>query len=195
MDNEDYVKTTIQRAQAGDPEAAIETLRLCRTGLSQGNISSALSEYLSMKLEALDNAIKENDALRTLKASSGSIRSDRLAAIENALGISKQTGRPKNPFPDWQAPYAAIGIHLQRNGIQPELIKSTLDLIRKAETVGSNGLDRSQASRILKNYSPLIKIGKGDLREMARPLLHASQMAVLEKKVVEKIADLFAADF
>lgn len=195
MDNQDYVKATIQRAQAGDSEAAIEALRLCRSGLLQGNISSALSKYLSLKLEALDKAIKENDALRTLKASSGSIRSDRLAAFEDALGISKQSGRPKNPFPDWQAPYAAIGIHLQRNGIQPELIKSTLDLIRKADSVGSNGLDRSQASRILKNYSPLKKIDRSDLREMARPLLHASHMAELEKKVVEKIADLFAADF
>lgn len=194
MDNEDYIKATIKRAESGESESALEALRLCQAGLLKGNLSNDLGAYLAKKLDALDKALSENDALRKLKSSSGSSRSDRLAAIELALGISKPTGRPTSPFPDWQTPYAAIGTHLRRSGIPAELINSSLDLIRRSATAGENGLDRSQASRILKAHTPLMNIDRGDLHEMARPLFSAIQSTMLEKQVAEKIADLFSAD-
>jgi hypothetical protein len=38
-----------------------------------------------------------------------------------------------------------------------------------------------------------MNIGRGDLHEMARPLIAAIESTLLEKQVAEKIADLFSA--
>jgi hypothetical protein len=194
MNQQHYEETTIARAMSGDAEAALEALRLCRIGLDSNNLSSNLRIHLSNVLWALDKAITENQTLSKHKKSSGSIRSDKLALIESALGITKPIGRPKDDLPSWQEPYAAIGIFLQTQLIKPTLIHTTLDLIRATSTLGKTGLDRKQTHLILKHYAPLKYLPREDLRMAASPLREASLTSPLDKNIADLISDFFAAD-
>ena len=194
MDPKSYEEATLARAMNGDAEAALEAFRLCRIGLDSNNLSSELRSYLSNVLWELDSALTENKKLSKHKQSSGSIRSDKLALIESALGIAKPIGRPKDPLPTWQEPYAAIGIFLESQLISPTLVHATLDLIRSTSTLGTSGLDRKQVTVMLKHYAPLTKLPKGDLQIIAAPLHEASLASRLDKKIADLISDFFTPD-
>lgn len=194
MDPKSYEEATLARAMSGDAEAAVEALRLCRIGLDSNNLSNELRSYLSNVLWELDSALIENKKLSKHKQSSGSVRSDKLALIESALRITKPIGRPKDPLPAWQEPYAAIGIFLQSKSISPTLIHATLDLIRSTSTLGTTGLDRKQVHVILQHYTPLKNLSMGDLRIIASPLHEASRFTRLDKKIAVLISDFFTAD-
>ena len=170
MTHDEYETETIKRALEGDHEAGREALRLCWTGLIRVNISRPLAEYLAERLRRIDQALDEANELRKVKQSSGSIRSSRDAAIAEALCINKATGRPRDPWPAWQLPYAAFGALLLNAGFNPEKVKGAMDEARQRVEGKEASLHRREAEKILKGHSGLRSFDTDDLLSLAGPL-------------------------
>lgn len=173
FDAGEYEQETIRLAEAGDADAGREALSLCRIGLDAGNLSRQLAAFLAARLWAIDRALDEAERLRSVKKSSGSIRSARDAAIAEALCIKKPAAKPKNPLPEWQVPYAAFGTLLLQSGMRPEAVKAKMDEARRFKEKKDGGLDRREAERILAAYRPMMTIDRefllhlcGELREI-----------------------------
>ncbi len=177
MTGDEYEAETVRLALHGDPDdpeaghrAGREALRLCREGLDHGNLSRRLAAYLAERLWQIDQALDEADKLRAVKASSGSIRSDRDAAIAEALCIKKPAKKPSDPLPEWQVPYAAFGVLLLKAGIKPERVKGAMDEARRQIEKKDEGLHRREAEKILKAYLPLHNLDDDLLLHLAGPL-------------------------
>ena len=170
MTADEYVTETLARALDGDAEAGREALRLCRSGLDHGNLSAALASYLAERLWLIDKALDEAETLRRIKDSSGSFRSARDAGIAEALCITKLAGRPRDPLPDWQIPYAAFGVLLTKSGMKPEQVKGAMDEARQRVEGESASLHRREAEKILKAYLPMHNLDDEMLLRLAGPL-------------------------
>lgn len=170
MEADKYEAETIKRALKGEHEAGREALRLCRDGLDHGNLSRHLAEYLAERLCLIDRALDEEDKLRAIKKSPGSIRSARDAAIAEALCINKAARKPRDPLPDWQVPYAAFGVLLLKAGVRPEKVKGAMDEARRLVEKKDKGLHRREAEKILAAYAPLLALDHKMLMHLVGPL-------------------------
>lgn len=177
MTGDEYEAETVRLALHGDPDdpeaghrAGREALRLCRAGLDHGNLSRRLTAYLAERLWLIDQALDEADKLRSVKKSSGSIRSARDAAIAEALCIKRPAKKPSDPLPEWQVPYAALGMLLLKAGIKPERVKGAMDEARRQIEKKDEGLHRREAEKILKDYLPMRNLDDDLLLHLAGPL-------------------------
>lgn len=161
MADPEYEAETVRRALEGDHEAGREALRLCRAGLDHATLSRPLAAFLAERLSAIDKAIEGAERLRAAKKPSSSIRSDRDAAIAEALLINRRPGKPRDPLPDWQSRYAALGALLLRAGKRPEKVKDAMDDAR--EQIDGKPLGRAEAGRILAAYKPMLAMSEDDL--------------------------------
>ena len=170
MSPEEYEAETIKLALAGDPDAGREALSLCRAALDAMQISRPLAAYLADRLWALDMALDEAEKMRSVKKSSGSIRSVRDAAIAEALCIKRPSHKPRDPLPDWQVPYAALGALLLNAGVKPERVKASMDEARRLIEGKDEGLHRREAEKILAAYRPMRAFDEELLLHFAGPL-------------------------
>ena len=170
MTDDEYKAETIRLALEGDHEAGREALQLCRAGLDHGKLSRALAAYLAERLWLIDQALDEAEKLRTIKKSSGSVRSARDAAIAEALCIKKPAKKPRDPLPAWQMPYAAFGVLLLKAGLRPESVKGAMDEARQRVEGRDASLHRREAEKILKAYLPMHNIDDEMLLHLAGPL-------------------------
>jgi hypothetical protein len=160
----------IRRALDGDADSGREALRLCREALDARSISPRLAAYLADRLWAVDEALAEAERLRSVKKSSGSIRSARDAAIAEALCINRPARKPRDPRPEWQEKYAAFGTLLLNAGLRPEKVKAAMDDARRQLEGKDAGLDRRTAERMLEAYSPMRNLTDEMLLHLAGPL-------------------------
>lgn len=170
MTPEQYEAETLKGALAGNADDGREALRLCREGLDAGNLSRALAAYLAERLWLIDQALDEAEGLRSIKESSGSIRSARDAAIAEALCIKKPAKKPRDPLPAWQQPYAAFGVLLLKAGIKPERVKGAMDEARQRHEGKDASLHRREAEKILQAYLPMHNLDDEMLLHLAGPL-------------------------
>ena len=168
MTDNEFEFETLARAIDGDADAGREALRLCLAGLDYGNLTTPLAAYLADRLRLVENALGEAEALRSIKKSSGSIRSARDAAIAEALCIKKPAQRPPDPLPQWQVPFAALGALLLKRGMRPEAVKGAMDGAR--QRIEGKDLDRREAERILAAYLPMRNFDDETLLHLAGPL-------------------------
>lgn len=191
----EYEAATIRRALDGDHEAGREALRLCRSGLDNGTLSRQLAEYLAQRLWQIDQAIEQAEQLRATKKPSSSIRSDRDAAIAEALLVNRRPGKPRDNFPDWQYRYAALGALLLRAGKRPEKVKVAMEDAR--EQFEGKPLDRAAAGRILAAYKPMLAMSDDDLLHIfltAREPMHQMSKRDRDKmKVLSEIVRTYLA--
>jgi hypothetical protein len=167
---EQYEAETLKGALAGNADDGREALRLCRAGLDAGNLSPALAAYLAERLWLIDKALDDAEKLRKIKGSSGSVRSDRGALIAEALCINRPAGRPSDPLPKWQIPYAAFGVLLQKAGMRPEQVKGAMHEARQSLEGRDASLDRREAGKILSAYEPMSNLDDESLLSLAGPL-------------------------
>lgn len=171
LSSEEYEVETLRRALAGDPDAGLEALRLCRAALDAGHISATLRQYLAERLWSLEQALEQVNAMKSAGKSSGSIRSARDAALSEALLLNRSAvGRPSDPFPEWQVKYAAFGTILLKAGWRPEKVKAEMDASRRILEGPNAGLDRRTAERILSAYRPMLNLDREVLENLAGPL-------------------------
>ena len=170
MTPDEFEAETVARALEGDHEAGREALRLCRAGLDSGTLSRLLAAYLAERLWLIDMAIDDAESLRKIKRSSGSIRSARDAGIAEALCITKPAKKPRDPFPDWQLPYAALGVLLLKAGMKAEAVKGAMDEARQRIEGKDASLHRREAERILRTYRPMHNLDNGLLLHLLGPL-------------------------
>lgn len=170
MTDDEFEAEVLRRALEGDHEAGREALRLCRAGLDHGNLSRRLAAYLAERLWLVDQALDEADKLRAIKKSSGSFTSARGAAIAEALCIKRAAKKPRDPLPDWQVPYAALGVLLLKAGMRPEQVKGAMDEARQRVEGMEASLHRREAEKILKAYLPLRLLDDEMLLHLAGPL-------------------------
>jgi hypothetical protein len=115
-----------RRALAGDADAGLEALKLCRTGLDNAVLSPALAHYLAERLSDVIDGIRP----------------------DRALCIAKGRGNPAEPFPEWKMQLAAFAGLLRQRGYKPQQIAAAMcneryKLFRKT-------LDDSDALKISK---------------------------------------------
>jgi hypothetical protein len=168
MPPEEYEAATIEFALAGDADAGIEALRLCRAGLDGGVLSPRLAQYLADRLWLIDQAISEAEAVGKAKRSASSARSARDAAIASALCINRSSKR-RDPIPEWHLPLAAVGVLLALSGTKPEKCKAAMAEARLI--LEGKDLGRSEAWSILKAHAPMRKLDPETLQHLAGPQL------------------------
>ena len=169
-----YEQETIRRAIAGDQASGLEALRLASAGLRIGRLSFELAQYLADRLDCVREALQEASDPAQVKP--GSAHAKRQTLLTQALLINRPAVKPKNPFPDWEQPLAALGVYLLRQGVQSEKVK--VAMINARERREGKDLDRSDAGKILKKYAPLRKQDDeflmdlmGDLRDLVLDFL------------------------
>ena len=159
--NEEHEREGIRRALAGKHREGRYLLELCAKGLTMRRLSPVLSDYRADRLRGVLKALDEADALRAAKPSSGSVRSSRDAGIAEALLLQRPAGRPRDPFPSWEEPLAALGAILAKRGRKPEQCNAALDTAR--QLLGGKSLERSEAQRILSTYAAMRDLPNSDL--------------------------------
>jgi hypothetical protein len=167
---DEYEAETLARALGGDPEAGREALRLCVSGLDHGNLSARLAGYLAERLALINKALDDAEKLRKIKGSSGSVRSDRGALIAEALCINRPAGRPRDPLPKWQIPYAAFGVLLLKADMRPEQVKGAMEEARQRLEGRDASLHRREAEKILSAFQPMSNLDDESLLSLAGPL-------------------------
>lgn len=169
-----YEQETIRRATAGDQAAGLEALRLASGGLRTGRLSFELANYLADRIDCVCAVVAQ--VSDTAKAKRGSAHAERQTFLADALLINRPAVKPKNPFPAWEEPLAALGVFLLRKGIAPERVKLAMSDSRHRRE--GKDLDRSDAGKILKKYAPLRNLDDeslllliGDLRDLVLDFL------------------------
>jgi hypothetical protein len=170
LSNNEFEAETIRRALAGDAHAGREALRICCAGLFAGSLSRAMTDYLAERLLLVDQALSLAEELRKVKTSSGSVRSARDSVIAEALCINRPPRRPRNPLPDWQKPYAVLGVLLIKAGMKKaDAKRAMMDARMRLE---KRSLDPSDAGKILAAYTAMAHLDEelllhllGDLRK------------------------------
>jgi hypothetical protein len=146
----DLESETLTRARGGDVEAGLYALSLCVPGLYLGRMSEKLRFYLA---ECLQNIV---DGMPV----------DRALCVEN----ERASGRPTNPFPDWEEPLAAVAALLTQRGYRPERVNAAMSDAREL-LEGGTTLDRREAQKIRQKYLPMLAIEEGDLLALCPPEL------------------------
>jgi hypothetical protein len=169
-----FESETIRRAIEGDQAAGLEALRLASNGLRFRRLSPELADYLADRLDRVGEAVDR--ASKTAKLKRGSAHAEKQTFLADALLINRPAFKPKNPFPDWEQPLAAMGIFLQLKGARPERVKLAMSMARE-RSEGKN-LDRSDAGKVLKKYAPMRELDDelllhlmGDLRDLVLDFL------------------------
>ena len=147
---------TIKRALAGDHAAGIEALRMCRDGLDSGTLSATLAHYLAERL---------TDVLVSIQPDRIITSDDYRQALLNSLRINKGTGKPKDPFPEWQKQLGALAALMVLRGYRPKQINNAVSDARY--WIDSKNLDAREARRIRKNFAPMQTLGVDDLMRLA----------------------------
>lgn len=142
LSTEEYEQETIDRALAGDHEAGIEALRLCRSGLDSGALSARLADYLAARL---------HDVLEGIKP-------------DRALCIAKGRGKPPDPLPEWRLQLAAFAAILKERGYKPQQV--AVAMCEARQNAFNRTLDNSDALKIAKI---LPKLGADHLLHLAGP--------------------------
>lgn len=165
-----FESETIRRANEGDHAAGLEALRLASNGLRFGRLSTELAHYLADRLDRVGEAVDR--ASETAKLKRGSAHAEQQTFLADALLINRPAIKPKNPFPDWEEPLAALGVFLERKGVRPERVKLAMSMARERRE--GKDLDRSDAGRVLKKYAPMRELDDelllhlmGNLRDLA----------------------------
>lgn len=143
LSTEEYEQETISRALAGDHEAGIEALKLCRSGLYAGALSAPLAHYLAERL---------HDVLEGIKP-------------DRALCIAKSPGKPADPFPQWQQRLGAFAAILAQRGYKPKAIADAMCDARAS--IEDKPLEESDAHRIRSKWKPMQSIDEATLRHLA----------------------------
>lgn len=143
LSTEEYEQETMDRALAGDHEAGIEALRLCRSGLDSGALSARLAHYLAARL---------HDVLEGIKP-------------DRALCIAKGRGQPANPFPEWQQELGAMAALLTKRGYKPKHV--ALALCNARASVHDKSLEESDAHSIRSKWRPMQALDERLLRELS----------------------------
>ena len=147
LSTEEYEQETIRLALAGDHEAGREALTLCLTQLAARSLSPVLADYLAARL---------HDVLEGTKPHRIITSDDFRQALLNALRINKGTGKPANPFPEWEEPLGAVAALLFKRGYKPTQINVAMSDARQINQ--SKDLDAKEAYRIRKTYEPMQKM-------------------------------------
>ncbi len=156
LSTEEFEKETIDRALAGDHEAGLEALRLCRSGLDAGRLSAPLAHYLAERL---------NDVLEGIKPERIITSDDYRQAVLNGLRINKPRGKPADPFPEWQQQLGALAALLTKRGYKPKQIAVALCDARAS--VHDKTLEESDAHRIRSKWRPMQAIDDRTLLDLA----------------------------
>ena len=120
----------IARALAGDTKEARDVLARCAEHALLGTLSVPMRNYLHDRLREVVDGIEPSKALR----------------------IARPASKPRNPFPDWEAPLAAFAALAHRRQHAPEKIDA-MDEAR--QIIEGKSLCRTQAQRIRATYKPM----------------------------------------
>ena len=86
MAADEFERTTVELALAGDAEAGFDALELCAARLVTGALSEHMRFYLSERLRQVVEGVPP----------------------AKALCIAREKIKPTDPFPDWEMPLAAF---------------------------------------------------------------------------------------
>ena len=125
-----FEEELIARALAGDTEARY-ALEQCAEGVLMGTSSARMRTYLHDRLREVIDGIDPAKALR----------------------IARPPVKPRDPFPEWEAPLAALAALAAKRGMKAEAILGVMDEARQA--IERKPLGRTEAQRIRKTYKPM----------------------------------------
>ena len=145
MTESEYREETIARALAGDAEAGLEALKLCRSGLDANNMPADLRFYLAERITQLLDGVPAN----------------------KALCIARDRGRPRDPFPEWQQHLGALAALLSQRGYKPN--KIAVALCDQRAAVDEKPLEESDAHRIRATWRPMQRLDVELLMHLAGP--------------------------
>lgn len=163
--NDDLERGTVDRAKRGDAEAGVYAIQLCAEALTMGRLSPLLSTYLADCLHGVLRAIDSSESIRRAKkgsrGASSSARSARDGAIAEALHLTRPASRPRQPFPEWEEPLAAIAAILAIRGARAADIEAAMSDARKV--IERKPLTKNEAHRIRMSYKPMRDIDEETL--------------------------------
>ncbi len=145
MTDGEYREETINRALAGDAEAGLEALRLCRSGLDANNLPADLRFYLAERITELLDGVRP----------------------DKALFIARDRGRPRDPFPEWQQHLGALAALLSKRGYGPKQI--ALALCDQRAAINDKPLEESDAHAIRSTWKPMQSLDVDLLLHLAGP--------------------------
>lgn len=145
MTDDEIRAETIRRALAGDFEAGLRVLDDCRWGLTCNNLHPDLRSYLAARLTDVLDGIKP----------------------DRALCIARQTGRPRDPFPEWQQELGAFAALLTQRNYRPQQIAVAMGDQRAA--LRDKPLEQSDAHAIRVTWEPMQRLDSETLERLAGP--------------------------
>ena len=158
LNTEDHQRETIRLALAGDHEAGIDALRMCRAGLYAGKLSASMAHYLASRLDDVLEGIKPDRILTS---------DDFRQALLYALRINKPPGKPANPLPEWQLPLGALAALMVRRGYKPKQINVAMSDAR--QKLQAKDLDDRECRRIRKTHEQMHSLSVDELTRIAGP--------------------------
>ena len=131
MTDDDYRKSIFDAALAGDAEAGLAALQICRAGLDSNNMPSDLRFFLAERItEVLDGV-----------------------PLGKALCIVKGRGRPKDPVPEWRQQLGALAALLTQRGYRPQEV--CVAMCDQRSALHNLPLDESDAHSIRVQWRPM----------------------------------------
>ena len=147
---EAFERETIKRAALGDHSAGREALQICIGGLYANRLSEPMRFYLAQCLADVVSGMHPERALN--------------------IEVERARGRPKEPFPAWEVPLAALAALLQQREQIAARIEESMDAAR--QSLEGKALDARDARRIREKYAAmelLDPISLVDLWEKSAP--------------------------
>lgn len=132
----EFEAETITRALGGDDGAGKEALQFCIVGLYANRLSESMRFYLARCLTDVVDGMKPERALN--------------------IEVERAAGRPKDPFPDWEMPLAALAALLVQRGQIAARVEEAMDAAR--QELQGKSLDPRDARRIRDKYSAMEKL-------------------------------------
>jgi hypothetical protein len=147
MTEGENLKVTIERALAGDPDAGMEALRLCREGLDSNCLHPDLRDYLAERItEVLDGV-----------------------APPKALRVQRQRGRPAIPLPEWRLELGAFAALLTKRGYRPQQV--AVAMCDQRQAVENKSLEEADAHSIRTELDGMPDWEERILEQLAGPYL------------------------